>query len=184
MILRAAERLIEHYGLSKTTIADIAREASIGVGTVYLEFGSKDDIIGQLADAKYAKVLQALQQAARTPQAPADVRLRALLDVRVRMFRKFASIGMHAPDMLHCSCEAVTHRWRRYCLSELQLLVEVLEEGARAGTFVVADAPQTARAVLDAYRVFGPPWTRTLEMEDFEVRLSTLHDLVVRGVTR
>ena len=49
-ILRAAWQLIRHYGYSKTTIQDIAREAGIGKGTVYLYFGSKADIMLALVD--------------------------------------------------------------------------------------------------------------------------------------
>jgi hypothetical protein len=48
-ILAAAERLLRHYGPGKTTIAEIAREADVGVGTVYLEFSSKDAILEALS---------------------------------------------------------------------------------------------------------------------------------------
>lgn len=45
LILNAASRLIVHYGYDKTTVADIAKEAGIGKGTVYLYFKSKDEIV-------------------------------------------------------------------------------------------------------------------------------------------
>jgi AcrR family transcriptional regulator len=48
-ILRAAERLLSHYGFAKTTVADIAKEARVGVGTVYLEFSSKEAIVATLS---------------------------------------------------------------------------------------------------------------------------------------
>ncbi|MGB1285967.1 MAG: TetR/AcrR family transcriptional regulator, partial [Aggregatilineales bacterium] len=41
-ILNAASRLIVHYGYDKTTVSDIAREAGISKGAIYLHFKSKD----------------------------------------------------------------------------------------------------------------------------------------------
>ena len=87
LILQAAERLLGHYGLQKTTVADIAREAKIGVGTVYLEFNSKDAIISELSDAKYRHVLRAMRRAARAAI------LRAPTDASEMPFTCFSALG-------------------------------------------------------------------------------------------
>ncbi|MBN8868187.1 MAG: nitronate monooxygenase [Solirubrobacterales bacterium] len=60
-ILEAATRLFEHYGHGKTTIADVAREAQIGVGTVYLEFESKEAIVQELSRSTHVAVLEAMR---------------------------------------------------------------------------------------------------------------------------
>jgi AcrR family transcriptional regulator len=44
-ILAEASRLFEQNGYEKTTLADIARDAKIGVGTVYNYFPSKPDLL-------------------------------------------------------------------------------------------------------------------------------------------
>jgi len=41
-ILDAAEKLFSHYGYDKTTVSDIAREAGISKGAIYLHYKSKD----------------------------------------------------------------------------------------------------------------------------------------------
>lgn len=43
-ILDAAADLFGHYGYDKTTVDDIARQAGISKGAIYLHFGSKDDL--------------------------------------------------------------------------------------------------------------------------------------------
>src|SRR4029079_9279854 len=63
-ILSAADRLLRHYGPNKTTVADVAREAGIGVGSVYLEFPSKDALIEELSRARHRAVLAAMRAAA------------------------------------------------------------------------------------------------------------------------
>src|ERR1700710_1633291 len=47
-ILDAAARLIVHYGYDKTTVDEIAREAGISKGAIYLHFKSKEDLFEAL----------------------------------------------------------------------------------------------------------------------------------------
>ena len=52
-LLEVADRLFRHYGPQKTTMADVAREAGIGVGTVDLEFPSKAALVLALSPRRY-----------------------------------------------------------------------------------------------------------------------------------
>ena len=54
-ILAAAARLLADGGVNRTTIAGIAREAGVAVGSVYLEFQSKDDIIEALSLGRFER---------------------------------------------------------------------------------------------------------------------------------
>lgn len=47
-ILHAAANLFVHYGYDKTTVSDIAREAGISKGVVYLHFKSKEELLESL----------------------------------------------------------------------------------------------------------------------------------------
>jgi AcrR family transcriptional regulator len=47
-ILSAAERLIVHYGFDKTTVSDIAREAGVSKGAIYLHYASKESLFEAL----------------------------------------------------------------------------------------------------------------------------------------
>jgi len=44
-ILEVAFKLFQRFGYQKTTVEEIAREAKIGKGTVYLHFKSKEEIL-------------------------------------------------------------------------------------------------------------------------------------------
>ncbi|TDQ67439.1 TetR family transcriptional regulator [Maritalea mobilis] len=47
-IYAAAERLLVKFGYDKTTVSDIATEAGISKGAVYLHFNSKDELVEKL----------------------------------------------------------------------------------------------------------------------------------------
>ena len=47
-ILNAAAELFIHYGFDKTTVSDIAREAGISKGAIYLHYQSKDELFEAL----------------------------------------------------------------------------------------------------------------------------------------
>ena len=64
LILECATRLFRHYGFTKTTVADIAREARVGVGTFYLVFASKDAIVEELSATAHNRVLRAMRAVA------------------------------------------------------------------------------------------------------------------------
>ena len=47
-VLNVAAELIVHYGYDKTTVSDIAREAGISKGAIYLHFDSKEALFEAL----------------------------------------------------------------------------------------------------------------------------------------
>ena len=58
-ILDAAADLFVHYGYDKTTVSDIARQAGVSKGAIYLHFTSKDNLLEAL-------IVRELQQYALT----------------------------------------------------------------------------------------------------------------------
>ena len=67
VILAAAKQLFGHYGYRRTSIDDIAQEARIAKGTVYLYFKSKEEIFRALCQQLLDTVLSAAEEAVRTP---------------------------------------------------------------------------------------------------------------------
>lgn len=182
-ILEAAERLLNHYGPGKTTIADIAREAGVGVGTVYLEFDSKEAIVEALSTSQHRVVLAEMRKAADSEGTFAN-RLRAVLDARVRALFGLCAGGAHARDLIHCVSPAVKAAEARFREEEQALLVSLFREAARTGEFDVAKPERTARAVLLAYVSFSPPWVFGIPREEVERMLRTMHELVLNGLIR
>jgi AcrR family transcriptional regulator len=76
-ILDATSTLILHYGYHKTTIDDIAREAGVGKGTLYLHWKTREALFAALILREKVAMAEDIQQ--RLTCDPADAALRGLL---------------------------------------------------------------------------------------------------------
>src|SRR6266850_8013986 len=59
LILRAATRVFARNGYFNSKVADIAREADVADGTVYLYFKSKEEILHSIFDQNMAEAITA-----------------------------------------------------------------------------------------------------------------------------
>lgn len=181
-ILAAAERLFREHGPAKTTVADIAREAAIGIGSVYLEFPSKDAVVEALSTARHERVLGAMRAAAEAHGGACVACFRAVFDARAREFAAMAAEGNHAAEMVHCGAAGVKSAHARYLAEERRLVAELLARGVSAGEFAVADVDATAAVVLLAYASFAPPLLFQRCGQSAEGELQAMHALVLRGL--
>lgn len=155
-ILKAATRLFEHYGHGKTTIADVAREAQVGVGTVYLEFESKDAIVQELSLSTHVGVLEAMRAASAAVTDPAG-RLTAVLEARTRCFLELRRRGQHACELVHCKTEAVRAAHRHFKEQERELFEAIVRDGTDAGAFAPRDPKAVAALIQRAFVSLAPP---------------------------
>src|SRR5262247_3488590 len=84
-ILQAALELFGRYGYRRTSIDDIARQAGVAKGTVYLYVENKEALFRTLSQSLLDGVLAAARQAAAA-RGPAADRLTAILDAKFGFF--------------------------------------------------------------------------------------------------
>jgi len=158
-ILECAAKLFRHYGPAKTTIADIAREAQVGVGTVYLVFPSKEAIVQELSSGAHTAVLQAMRETARA-RAHEDLaqRLGGVLEARTAWFQRLATEGQHACELFHCKTGAVLTVHAKFGEEERALFVELLQDAREANELAPLDLERTAFLIQRAFATLSPPW--------------------------
>jgi len=181
-ILDCAEKLLAHYGPGKTTIGDIAREAGIGTGSVYLEFESKDEIIAELAGRRHGTVLAAMRAAAL--EGSYAERLMHALEARIHAFFEVANQGAHACDLVFCKSTAVKNAYGRFREDELRFVAELLREGTRAGELDVKQPKRAAELVQRAYATFSPPWLFELDRREALACVRAMNELLLAGLLR
>ena len=186
-ILDAAERLLARYGYKKTTIDDLAREAGIGKGTVYLHFPSKDEVALCTIDRIVDRLLDRLRALARSEEPVTD-RLRHMLLTRV-LFR-FDSVHDYSQsldDLLEALRPAYLARRQGYFDAEAEVLAGVLEEGRAAGVFRFDDPFVAAHTLLLATNSLLPYSLSARELgkrKEVQEKAGRIADLLLTGLLR
>ncbi len=163
-ILDATDRLLARYGYRKMTVEDIASEAGIGKGTIYLHFASKEEVVLSHVDRIVERLKERLREIGRS-EAPAAERLREMLLTRV-MFR-FDSIQHYTQslnDLLAALRPGLLARRAQYFEAEAEIFAEVLRNGRAAGEFEFEDEHATAHAMLQATNGLLPYSLSTTEL--------------------
>jgi AcrR family transcriptional regulator len=98
-ILAAALTLFGRYGFRRTSIDDIAREAGVAKGTVYLYVESKEALFRTLAQSLLDGVL-ATARAAAAARTGVVERLAAILDAKFGFFYDLLHRSPHASELM------------------------------------------------------------------------------------
>ena len=86
-IIEAARKIFAMKGYEDTTIAEIAEDAGIAVGTVYLYFGNKRDIYTSVS-LNWATLLAAALEDPAIAELPIEKAPRAMIEATFRICRK------------------------------------------------------------------------------------------------
>ena len=184
-ILDATDRLLARYGYRKMTVEDIAVEAGIGKGTIYLHFSSKEEVVLSHIDRIVERLNSRLKEIARSDATAAE-RLRLMLLTRV-LFR-FDSIQHYTQslnDLLAALRPGLLARRAKYFDEEAAIFAAVLVEGRASGEFAFENELATAHALLQATNGLLPYSLSTTELgerEEVERRTSAIADLLLHGL--
>jgi AcrR family transcriptional regulator len=185
LILDAADRLLARYGYRKMTVDDLAQEAGVGKGTIYLHFSGKEEVALSRID-RVIDQLKGRLRAAATSDEPAPERVRRMLLERV-LFR-FDNVQHYTEsldDIFASIRVGLLARRERHFADEASVFAGVLKEGRRAGVFAFRDPRATARALLDATNSLLPYSLSKPELGDrAEVAAKTnlIAQLLVNGL--
>jgi AcrR family transcriptional regulator len=147
-ILDAALRVFGQYGYRRTSMDDIAQQAGIGKGTIYLSFAGKDEVFLALSQRLSERML-ADAEAARHRQGTTADKLAAM---SAAWFGTYVETIMHSPHAAELmdaksrlSTEVVTRATDRY----QRLVQDVLAEAAAAGELDLEAAGLTPEAAAE-----------------------------------
>jgi AcrR family transcriptional regulator len=185
-ILDAAERLLGRFGYRKMTVEDIAVEAGIGKGTVYLSFPSKEEVVLSTVDRIVERVCAAMEEAAAR-DVPAPDRLRAMLRARVMVrFEAVSAYSASLNDLLGSIRAALLVRRVQHFEREIGVLARVVAVGQQDGELTAGAPRRIGRALVLATNSFLPYALSPEELGDarrLRREAGDVIDIVVDGIT-
>lgn len=166
-------------------IEDLAREAGIGKGSVYLHFKSKEDI----ALAHIDRIISTLRTRMHTIEdsaLSAAERIERMLIARVMIrFDSVRDYPVGLNEMLAVVRDRLLERRKQYFAVESEIIARLITDGVNNGEFHVDDAQAAGNALVDATNALLPFNLSAQEIGDrdeVEARLLAISKVLIDGL--
>jgi AcrR family transcriptional regulator len=188
-ILAGADKLFQKYGLNKTTMEDIAKEAGKGKSTLYYYFKSKEEIFDGIIRREKDSFFDLVQNA--ISKEPTAIRkFRVFQTIRLENIRKV--VNLYAV-LISETREALTESgdmcfWRKkYDDKETNILKSILRFGTATGEFREIDEIELEKLAFiftSAQRGIEMDLIMYDKMGEAEGLLNLLLDLAINGLKK
>ena len=133
-IIEAAVRVFARNGFYNSRVADIAREAGIASGTIYLYFKTKDEILVTLFREKMAEFVACVRKAIAA-ERDAVAKLRRLIALHFRILEENPELAEVVQVELRQGQKFFRGGSGAEVNAYFSLIASVLEEGVACGAF-------------------------------------------------
>jgi len=183
-IIEAAIRVFARNGYYHSRVSDIAREAGIASGTIYLYFRTKDDILVTLFREKMAAWVEFVRREI-TGEADAVARLRKLVLLHFSVLEQHPDLAEVVQVELRQGHKFFRGASAHEVSAYFELIASVLEQGVAAGCFR-ADLPVkvATKVLFGAMDQMATSWVlgkRAYRLVDTADEVATIF---LKGVTR
>lgn len=181
-ILQAAIKVLSKQGFQQTKIKDIAQEAGVADGTIYLYFKNKDELLVQLFEGVMKRVLEILRGALVDYTKPEE-RLRCFLRTHLHMVEEEPEIAKIISVVLRQSTTFIQEYENTLFTEYLGLLYEILQQGIVEGVFRAdIDPVVTSRALFGAADELALAWLLSRHKIPLERTSEVLANMVLYGL--
>lgn len=157
-ILDAAEQVFAKHGFFAAKVADIAREAGVADGTIYLYFKSKDDLLISLFESRMERVNQLLADGLAGITSPLE-KLRAFVRTYLTLVSQQPSVAEVLTVELRQSSKFMKSYANPRFTELLRLLASIVTAGQRAGELdKTLPAPMVARMIFGILDELATAW--------------------------
>jgi TetR/AcrR family fatty acid metabolism transcriptional regulator len=147
LILRAATTVFARHGFFSAQVADVAREAGVAAGTVYLYFRSKDDLLVSIFERNMKDARTEALAALQGVESPVD-RLRALARLHLDRLGRDRDLAVVFQVELRQSTKFMERLSTTHLREYLGLMRDTVAEAQAQGAFRKDVNPTIAAKVL------------------------------------
>ena len=132
-ILEAAVKVFARQGFYQSTVAQIAKEAGVADGTIYLYFKNKDDILVQFFSFRTKQVFDSFREEVDRAEASSD-KLRNLVRRHLAEFQRDRDGAIVFQVETHQNSRLAEAQIREMSQMYRDLISEIVEQGQQEGT--------------------------------------------------
>ena len=183
-ILRAATSVFAHNGYFNSKVADIAREAGVADGTVYLYFKSKEDILHSIFDRNVAEALDAARKRIERITDPKE-KLRQIATLHLERLSADRDLAVVFQVELRGSTKFMEEFSAAGFAEYLALIRATFEEGQRAGIFRAdLNANVVAKILFGALDEMATNWILSKRRYKLAPMADEVLDIFLNGVNK
>jgi TetR/AcrR family fatty acid metabolism transcriptional regulator len=181
-ILEAAVKVFARQGFHQSTVAQIAKEAGVADGTIYLYFKNKDDILVQFFSYRTKQVFESFRREVDRAEASSD-KLRNLVRRHLAEFQRDRDGAVVYQVETHQSSRLAEAQIREMSQMYRDLISEIVEQGQQEGT-IRKDlyVGLVKRFVIGAVDEVINTWLHSNEEYDLVSMADPLVELFIKGI--
>jgi TetR/AcrR family fatty acid metabolism transcriptional regulator len=181
-ILEAAVKVFADQGFFQSTISQIAREAGVADGTIYLYFKNKEDILVQFFSFKTRQVFARFREEVNGADNAVD-KLRKLIHRHLEEFQNDRNMAMVYQVETHQNSRLIEEQIREMSKMYLDIVSEIVEQGQEERV-IRRDLylGLVKRFILGAVDEVINTWLHAGSNYDLATMADPLVDLFLRGI--
>jgi len=182
LILEAAVKVFARQGFYQSTVAQIAKEAGVADGTIYLYFKNKDDILVQFFSYRTKQVFDRFRAEVKKADNTLD-KLRNLIRRHLTEFQRDRDMAVVYQVETHQNSRLAEAQIREMSQMYQDLLAEIVELGQQEGS-IRKDlyVGLVKRFILGAVDEVINTWLHSEKEYDLVSMADPLVDLFIRGI--
>jgi len=181
-ILEAAIKIFAEQGFFQSTIAQIAKEAGVADGTIYLYFKSKNDILVQFFNFKTKQVFDGFRAEVDKADNTVD-KLRNLVRRHLAEFQRDRNMAILYQSLTHQRTRLVEPQIREMSDMYLDIVAEIVEQGQQEGLIrKELYLSLVKRFILGAVDEVINTWIHAVSQYDLVTMADPLVDLFIGGI--
>jgi TetR/AcrR family transcriptional regulator, fatty acid metabolism regulator protein len=133
-IIKAAIKVFAKNGFYNSRVSEIAKEAQVADGTVYLYFKNKDDILISLFEEEMDKIIKNMKENMEKEENPVD-KIRRFAQIHLGMVRDNRNLAEVIQVELRQSSKFMREYKNRKFIEYLNIISRIIQEGKDQGCF-------------------------------------------------
>jgi TetR/AcrR family transcriptional regulator, fatty acid metabolism regulator protein len=146
-ILAAAVKVFAKHGFYATRVSDIAREAGVADGTIYLYFKNKDDVLISIFDDRIRRLIEVLQREIERCDST-EARLRRIIEIQLGLLEEERDLAEVVTVNLRQSSRMLKQYATPLFMEYLGVIAGVIAQGQREGSVRSDVSPRLAARAM------------------------------------
>jgi AcrR family transcriptional regulator len=182
-ILAAARELFARYGLSKTTVEDIARAVHMGKGSLYYYFKSKEDLFKAVLDSEIDALREEMKTALTKDVSPLD-KMKIYLSLRIKGLKNFVNVYNTFRDDYLNNFAFIRKIRSEYDAYEIATVRSILQEGIEKRLFHIKDVDLTSFTIVSAVKGLEYEWAIAVDQKETERNMEKMLEVLFYGIVK